>query len=287
MLVVLFCSACSVVGGWWYFRHLAVTRPPFGVVNLRDVAVAMTAFALLPHIYRSIPIIVVAVVLAVFTLAGLLVVLEPLVRGATRWAVCLALVGADVGIGLAAGVTSEVFLVVNDAVVVLMVIGIANLWAQGGLRARHLAVFAAALTVYDIVVTWQFTIMFDLFVDLSRLPLFPMAAWALDDVQHSTLLGVGDLLMATLAPLVLRRAYGRTAGLVALACGLGTLTAVLVLLATGLIGHTIPVMVFLGPVTVVQYLYWHLTRGDERTTRQYLLAEPLAHRAISTVAEGR
>jgi hypothetical protein len=287
LLVVLGCAGLSVVGSWWYFRHLAVTRPPFGVVNLRDVAVAMTALVVLPYLYRSLPVLVVAVLLAMITLVALQMTLEPLVRGAALWAICLALVGSDLGIGLVASVASEAFLVVNNAIVVVIVIGIANLWAQGGLRARHLAVFAAALTVYDIIATWQLTVMLDLFVELTQLPLFPMVAWGLDDVADTVVLGVGDLLVAALAPLVLRRAYGRTAGLVALVCGLVILTVVLVLLATGWLGHTIPVMAFLGPATVAQCLYWRKFRGAERSTRQYLLAEPLARRVSATATGGR
>jgi hypothetical protein len=40
---------------------------------------------------------------------------------------------------------------------------------------------------------------------------------------------------------------------------------------------TIPAMVALGPLTVAQYLGWR-RRGRERTTWEYLQAEPLAPR---------
>jgi hypothetical protein len=35
-----------------------------------------------------------------------------------------------------------------------------------------------------------------------------------------------------------------------------------------------PVMIVLGPLMVGQYIYWRRL-GPERTTRQYLLAEPI------------
>ena len=38
--------------------------------------------------------------------------------------------------------------------------------------------------------------------------------------------------------------------------------------------ETFPVMVVLGPLMVVQYAFWRWKRGAERTTRQYLQAEP-------------
>jgi hypothetical protein len=47
------------------------------------------------------------------------------------------------------------------------------------------------------------------------------------------------------------------------------------LLDLGLVRRTIPAMVALGPLTVAQYLFWR-RRGPERTTREYLQAEPLA-----------
>jgi hypothetical protein len=287
LLVVLGCGIVAVAGSWWYYRTVPMPRPPFGVFNLRDVAIAMVALAALPHLYRLLPLPVIAIILTLITIAGLHATLQPVVRGALLWVGCLTLVGADLVAGLVAGVTSEAFLTINNLVAVIMAIGIANLWAQGGMKARDLGIFAAALTVYDIVVTWQFTIMLDLIVQLSQLPLFPMVAWGLDDVADTALMGIGDLLMVTLAPLVLRKAYGRTAGLVAVVTCTGTICAVLVLLATEVLGHTIPVMAFLGPVIALQCLYWRKARGDERTTRQYLLAEPPTRRLVTARPGGR
>jgi hypothetical protein len=35
------------------------------------------------------------------------------------------------------------------------------------------------------------------------------------------------------------------------------------------------VMVVLGPLMVLHYAWWHWRQGTERTTRQYLRAEPI------------
>jgi hypothetical protein len=51
------------------------------------------------------------------------------------------------------------------------------------------------------------------------------------------------------------------------------LGAIAALLALPLAG-TFPVMVVLGPLMVIQYVWWIRRRGTERTTRQYLQAEP-------------
>ena len=64
-------------------------------------------------------------------------------------------------------------------------------------------------------------------------------------------------------------------GLTAAALAVATIAALLALLDLGLVRATIPAMVALGPLTVAQYLFWR-RRGPERTTREYLQAEPLA-----------
>jgi hypothetical protein len=88
-------------------------------------------------------------------------------------------------------------------------------------------------------------------------------------------LGLGDLLLATVFPLVLRKAFGRRAGLVALAFSLSALVGVHGLAHLATI-EAFPVMVVLGPLMILQYAWWAHRRGPERTTRQYLRAEPLA-----------
>ena len=88
-------------------------------------------------------------------------------------------------------------------------------------------------------------------------------------------IGLGDLLLATLFPLVQRKAFGRRAGLVAMGLGLAALGAMLAALDLGLVRVTIPAMVALGPLAVAQYLFWARRRGQERTTYRYLREEPL------------
>ena len=80
--------------------------------------------------------------------------------------------------------------------------------------------------------------------------------------------------MAAVFPLVMRKAFGRTAGLLALAVGLGTLTTMLVLLDLRVVVITLPAMVALGPLMVAQYVFWRRRCVSERTTRQYQAAEP-------------
>jgi hypothetical protein len=197
----------------------------------------------------------------------------------TAWATWLAVVvlaAADVGAALRFGGASTPFFAVNNAVLVITVIGIANLWAQSGMKARDLAVLGAALTIYDFVFTTQLPLMGDLFVRVAEFPFAPLVGWPVGDDGLWLGIGLGDLLLATAFPLVMRKAFGRAAGLAALLIAMSAVAVVLTLHVLGLGWETFPVMVVLGPLIVAQYALWAHRRGQERTTWQYLRAEPLA-----------
>jgi hypothetical protein len=81
----------------------------------------------------------------------------------------------------------------------------------------------------------------------------------------------------------MRKAFGRTAGLLALGLGLATLTAMLMLLDLRVVRITLPAMVALGPLMVAQYVFWTRRLGNERTTWQYQQAEP-CHQLVRTSA---
>lgn len=53
------------------------------------------------------------------------------------------------------------------------------------------------------------------------------------------------------------------------------LAILLVLPMNSALAKIFPVMVVLGPLIGLQYLYWRRYYGPERTMRQYLLAEPM------------
>ena len=71
-------------------------------------------------------------------------------------------------------------------------------------------------------------------------------------------IGLGDLLLATVGPLVFRKAFGRTAGVVAIVrrARLRSRLRAARRTAGGLLAGTFPVMVVLGPLLVGQYVYW-------------------------------
>jgi hypothetical protein len=275
LVIILGHIAAAILLGWGYFRCFAVSRPPIGVFNLWDVAVMLVGIVLVPYLYLILPIWQVAGLLALGILSVLYFTWEPIVRA--RWAIwliALALVATDIGVVLWLGPTTRAFFAVNNIVLILAIVGIANLWAQSGLKARDAAVLAGVLAMYDVIVTWQLMQTADLYGRLFGLPLAPIIAWPLDEDQWLGI-GMGDMLLATAVPLVLRKAFGRPAGLVSMGASIGSLVIVMVLSILGRVHAMFPVMIVLGPLTVGQYLFWR-RHGPERTTWQYIQAESAA-----------
>jgi hypothetical protein len=263
----LLCSA--------YFRRYQVTRPPIGVFNGRDVAVLLAAIILIPYLYLVLPLGVVATLLVLTTFGILWFTCEPVLRDRRLLAaILLAAIAADVVTAVVSGTASNTFLAVNNVVLVVVVVGVTNLWAQSGMKARDAAVLAAGLAIYDFVATSQLTLMTDLIDRLSQIPLLPFIAWREGDGALG--IGLGDLLLAGVFPLVMRKAFGPRAAAIALAVGIAVIVGVLALIQTGVIDFTVPVMVVLGPLMVAQYAITVRRHGSERTTREYLQAEPLA-----------
>jgi len=258
---------------WFYFRRYQVTRPPVGVFNLRDVWILLTAIVLVPYVYLHLPLGLVAALLALTVTSILWFTLEPVLRKrALLLAIVPGAVAADIVLVMTSGALSNTFLLVNNVLMVVAVVGVANLWVQSGMGAREVTLLGGALAIYDFVATSQLTLMTDLIGRLSEIPFVPFLAW---DAQGAGLgVGLGDLLLISVFPLAMRKSFGRDAGAVALGIGIAALAAVLAVIELGVITEAIPVMVVLGPLMVAQYALWR-RRLPQRTTVQYLRAEPL------------
>jgi hypothetical protein len=272
--VVVACAAGAALLAWVYFRAYRVNRPPIGVINLRDVALMIGGIVLVPYLYLILPPWLAATLFGLGMLTILQVTFEPILpRAWLAWVLALVLLGADVGADLVFGAPSTPFQLANNTVLAIAIVGAANLWAQSGMKARDAAVLGAALMVYDFTATSLLPLMNDLIGRLAGLPFAPLITWA-SGANEWLGIGLGDLLLAAVFPLVMRKAFGRTAGLLALGLGLMALTAMLVLLDLRVVRITLPAMVALGPLMVVQYVYWSRRLGVERTTWQYEQAEP-------------
>jgi hypothetical protein len=268
-------AAGAVVLSWAYFRRCRMTRPPLGVFNLADVLIMLVAVVLVPYLYVALPTWLVGALLGGLTVGILYVTLEPFpVPRRAIWLGILVLVAADLGSWLRFGATCTAFAATNDVVLTVAAVGVANLWAQSGMKARDAALLGGMLAAYDFIFTARLPLMNDLLGRLAGLPFAPQVAWPVGEGQWVGI-GLGDLLLASAFPLVMRKAFGLVAGLLALSTALGVIGALLGLAGLGALGEAFPLMVVLGPLMVLEYAYWIRRGRQERTTREYLRAEPL------------
>lgn len=253
---------------WFYFRRYQVNRPPIGVFNLRDMLIMFVFIILIPFFYLVLPLWVAAGLLLLAAMSIFYMTWEAVLPARWLvWLVVLGLVGLDLGASAWFGTTNNWFFLVNNCVLVLLIVGLTNLWAQSGMKARDAAILGGLLVIYDFIATTQLPLMTDLLHRLSGLPFAPTLAWSSGNIGLG--IGLGDMLMATVFPLVLRKAFGRTAGITALVIMLG---AMVILFALPF-QVVFPAMVVFGPLMGLQYLYWKYQRGSERTTWQYLQSE--------------
>jgi hypothetical protein len=282
LFVILGLIAGALLLSWGYFRRYAVSRPPIGVFNLWDIAVMMAGIILVPYLYLLLSIWLVGGLLALGIFSVLYFAWEPILQA--RWAIwpiALALVIADIGVVLWFGPATRVFFAVNNIVLLLAIIGITNLWAQSGMKARDVAILAGMLAVYDVIVTWQLSQTADLFSRLFGLPLAPIIAWPIAAGGEWLGIGMGDMLLAAVFPLVMRKAFGRAAGIATLMGNLGLIVTLLTVAVMTRMQVLFPVMILLGPLMIAQYAYWRRRCGRERTTRQYLQAEPMQRQSAT------
>ncbi len=267
MILFVFASASSLFS-WGYFQRYAMKRPPIGVFNLWDVTFMLGAIVVVPLLYLVLPTWMVAGLLGLAALSILYMTFEPLLRRRTLiWLIALLLVGSEIWIFFQSGANSQSLLLYNNMVQVLLVVGAVNLWAQSGMKARDAAILGAALLIYDLLFTSILAVMTALFNRVGVLPFAPLVAWGTGRGWMG--LGLGDLLMAAVFPLLIYKGYGRTGGVVALLLTLAAFAFVLSLAAVGSLAATFPVMVVLGPLMVGQYVVWRHWRGVERTLFQF------------------
>ena len=270
LTTVIGCEAAAIVGSLLFFRRARVDAPAIGVFGCDDAIAVGVFVAVMPFVYLALPYWLVA---SLFALGGASLlqlafaaalphsVVWPLVTGLTAIDATLARLGSD----------NAAFLGLNDCLLIVIVIGLANLWAQSGMRVRDAVVLAGGVAAYDYVATLKAPLTIDLMDRLAGVAFAPRVAFT----AHGTIIlsvGLGDLMFASVFPLLLRRAYGRRAAFAAAATSFGALAAMTASASMGL-AHVLPAMVAIWPLMLIQYT-WLRRHGPERTTGAYLAAEP-------------
>lgn len=237
-------------------------RPPVGVYAAGDIVVLSVGVVLAPLLYLSLP---GAAVSALFGLVlGLAVqfTLAPVCGGRRSWLLALGATALTVALALAG--RPGAVRVCTDVLLAVAVVGVANLWAQSGMRPVHVAAFAAVLTCYDLVATTLTRVTLDFVTQVQGRPFAPL--FALTGGAEPVAIGLGDLLLLILFPLVATRAFGRRAGLTAAVVGVAVTGVVSLLFAIGSLTAGFPLLTVLGPLIVAQYWLWTRRYAGERST---------------------
>jgi hypothetical protein len=259
------CASLLIAASTFYVHRWVLPRAPIGFFRPFDIAFMSAMVVVAPLIYLALPPAVVVTIFALILLAAVQLVLTPVIGGRIALAVSIAGCGATA----AAWLLGHPLLttVLTDLVLSLGVVGVSNLWVQGGLRAAHVAWLAGLIGVYDLIATTLTSVTARLATELQGMPFAPV--FALTGGRTPISIGLGDLLLLVLFPMAAARAFGRVAALVA-----GLSAAVIVALAealiwAGLFTTSLPLVTILGPAIIVQYAFWRQLGRRERTTREW------------------
>ncbi|MEV0615068.1 hypothetical protein AB0I81_17210 [Nonomuraea sp. NPDC050404] len=258
--------ALTVVLGLGYAHRFRLPRPPVGRSTASDVLIMSCLVVVMPITYLAMPAPAVSAVFGVMIFVSLQLALGPLVGGRPATAAAVLLVAATAGAAIAGYGT--LVLVLNSALIMIVVIGVTTLWTQTGMTAGHVAAFAATLAVYDLFATGLGDMTDRFLAQVEGYPFAPLLAVTTGAVPVAA--GLGDCLMLALWPMVATKAYGRTAGWVGAACGIGLIILVQVGFATGVLRSGMAFLTVLGPAILVQYLVWRGIHGAERRTSRWL-----------------
>jgi hypothetical protein len=282
--VVSVAAAC--LGGLFYFRRVRQERPAIGKFNGRDVMILFGFLVLLPVFYLVLPEWALTTVLVLSFTAALYIGFHTLLSPTPLWLGIGVLIGANLWMGqrMINGVVNwQVVWAQNSIVVLLAVIGVANLYVQGGMELRHLTWFAGGLAVYDSLFTLMFPVSNLLIRAFVNHPLFP--AMGMRIYYDEAIIGLGDLLVYTGFTIAAYKAYGRPGLRLALplvlvfGAILPPLSGLFINYVDSRLDVVIPAQTWFGPAAVAGYLWLRRRYGRERTMKEYLASVDAGRRA--------
>lgn len=265
--------AALVAAAWTYLVRIELPRPPIGVYERSDIAIMSVLVVAAPLAYLELSRSAVAAVFGLVIFAAVQLALAPMLGGRLAALAAALLCSATAAAWLThrAGLTEAL----NDVALAIAVVGVANLWVQSGMRASHIAAFAALLTGYDLTATNLTTVMTRFVDEVQGIAFAPQLVVSAGTAGRAPLgIGLGDLLMLVLFPLAAVKAFGRLAGVVAAIAAVSVTALAAVLLGLGVLGTAVPLLTLLGPVICGQYLYWRRAGYRERTVAQWRAGAP-------------
>jgi hypothetical protein len=261
-----------------YLRLVRLERPAVGTFNASDIVVVFSFIVFLPLLYVLMPLEPLLVVLGFIFTSVLFFGLRPLIGAAKTWLLIGVLIGANIWMArtMLGTVTGwQLFWIENDIIVVIAAVTTANLYAQGGMRVRHVAWFGLVLAAYDAVFTLVWPITNALAQEFIGWPFDPSVGFRMG-IYNATV-GLGDLLVYGLFVAVVLKAYGaraaRGAALIAICFG-AVVPTVLPLFTTIFVDSRtdiiVPAQAAFGPAAFFYYRWLRKTHGAERTMATYV-----------------
>jgi len=277
----------------FYLRRVRLERPAIGTFNHRDVRILFGFIVVLPLLYVFLPHWALTVFLGVTFASSLSIGYRPLLSPTKLWLGIGILIGASIWLSRTMLGTVhgwQLSWAETDLVVLLGATAVANLYVQGGMRLRHVAWFALVLAAYDLAFTQALPVTNKLAEEFLGYPLDPSIGMRFG--LYNASIGLGDLLVYALFLTTAFKAYGRTAGRVAMALivvfgAVGPSLAPLVVdnfldARTDLV---VPAQTLFGPAAFVGYLWMRRHFGRERTMAEFLASNDVKRPA--TAVAGR
>lgn len=284
VFVVLIGALLSCACALAYFRHIRMERPAVGTFNGRDIVFLSVFIIALPMLYLVLPGWALTGFLIVTFLASLSIGYRNLLAPTTLWLTIGLLIGvniwlAETQLGTVRG--WQIYWGLTSVIVLLGVVAVVNLYVQGGMRLKHIAILAFGLAFYDAFFSMVIPLTPQLADAFQGKPLDPSIG--MRTALLSSNIGIGDLLVYGLFTVAAFKAYGWIGakvsfGIVTVFGALLPATAPLVLsiVIRGGINVVTPAQMFFGPAALVAYL-WLRRRGQERTMAEYLASSDPGH----------
>jgi hypothetical protein len=240
-----------------YRARVEMPRPPIGVFQRSDIITMIIALVVMPYAYLHLPVPLV-VTLFGLTMSGMIhLSLAPLLGGRPALLATAGLAATAVVSDLAGWHHS--LLVVNDLMLLLVVVGVTNMWSRTGITPGHVTGLAAALAVYDLLATGMSSTTATFVSHIVAKPFAPLLAAGTG--TSPTFIGMGDCLLLAVWPLAVADAFPRKAVVTAVGFDIAVLAGILAGFLTHTLSGTVPLATPLGVAIVGQYLFW---RGRSR-----------------------
>jgi hypothetical protein len=281
----MFTLVCVLIGAigtsafaLYYFRRVRLERPAIGTFNGRDIVVLFCFIVTLPVLYLFLPHWALTSFLVLTFLASLSIGYRPLLPAGQLWLLIGLAIGGNIWIArtMLGTVTGwQLYWALTSVIVLLGASAVANLYVQGGMYLRHVAIFAFALAFYDA--------MFSLVIPLTPRLADAFIGYPLDPSVgmrigiYNANIGIGDLLVYALYLIAAFKAYGRLAArlamglIVVFGSALPALAPLVISAVTrGDANIAVPAQACFGPVALLAYLWMRHRWGPERTMREFL-----------------